>query len=218
MNARSHLQEADKEATLDAEDQNFREMITSIAYKNEDALSAFYGMTISRVYAAALRITARPEAAEEVAGDVYLQVWQQAERFDTTRGKVLGWLLTICRSRALDYLRRRDKAETYAEPEALRPDLHIDENDPQDILLTLERGSTVHKAMEGLDANQRQLIALAFFKGLSHQEISDYTGLPLGTVKSHINKSLSLLRAALAIDSATVAENKLHKSKFNSRS
>ncbi|MEO5574408.1 MAG: sigma factor, partial [Gammaproteobacteria bacterium] len=129
MDSITKLTDADEQAATDVED-NFRAMITSIAHKNEAALAAFYDTTIARVYAVALRITTRAEAAEEVASDVYLQVWQQAERFDTSRGRVMAWLLTICRSRALDYLRRRDKAESHPEPETLRPDLQIDENDP----------------------------------------------------------------------------------------
>ncbi|MEO5702539.1 MAG: sigma-70 family RNA polymerase sigma factor [Gammaproteobacteria bacterium] len=203
MDAETKSTAADEQAAIDVED-NFRAMITSIAHKNEAALGTFYDTTIARVYAVALRITKRAEAAEEVASDVYLQVWQQGERFDTSRGSVMAWLLTICRSRALDYLRRRDKAESHPEPETLRPDLQIDENDPQDLLLTTERSSTVYAALESLAPNQRQLIALAFFKGQSHQEISDYTGMPLGTVKSHLRKALSVLREMLCDDPATV--------------
>lgn len=207
MEAKTKSTAADEQAAIDVED-NFRAMITSIAHKNEAALGTFYDTTISRVYAVALRITRRAEAAEEVASDVYLQVWQQAGRFDTSRGRVLAWLLTICRSRALDYLRRRDKAEAHPEPETLRPDLQIDENDPQDLLLTMESSNTVYAALESLAPNQRQLIALAFFKGLSHHEISDYTGMPLGTVKSHLRKALSVLHEVLGGDPATVLDKK----------
>ena len=110
---------------------------------------------------------------------------------------MLSWLLTLCRSRTLDHLRHRDLAETHPDPQSLRPDLYTGDNDPQDLLQALETHSAIHAALRQLSATQRQLIALAFFKGFSHQEIARYSGLPLGTVKTHIYKAIELLRKSL---------------------
>lgn len=171
--------------------------LEKIAAKDENALAAFYDATVSRVYGLALRITRASHVAEEVTSDVYWQVWQQADRYDAARGKVLTWLLTLCRSRALDTLRRRDHAESCAEPELLITDSHSSDDDPLGLLLMVERDNTLHAALKTLDSTPRQLLALAFFKGLSHQEIADYTGMPLGSVKSVLRNAMGALKPIL---------------------
>lgn len=171
--------------------------LEKIAAKDESALAAFYDATVNRVYGLALRITRASHVAEEVTSDVYWQVWQQADRYDAARGKVLTWLLTLCRSRALDALRRRDPAESCAEPELLMTDSHSSNDDPLGLLLMVERDNTLHAALKTLDSTPRQLLALAFFKGLSHQEIADYTGMPLGSVKSVLRNAMGALKPIL---------------------
>lgn len=168
--------------------------VAAIAKGDEQALGAFYDATVSRVFGLALRIVRQRDAAEEVAEDVYMQVWQQAGRFDSSRGKPLTWLLTICRSRALDYLRREDEAISHPEPETLTAQPYDEHSDPQDLLLAIERNSRLHGILNQLSPVQRQLLALAFFRGLTHQEIADHTHLPLGTVKSHVRKALDTMR------------------------
>jgi RNA polymerase sigma-70 factor (ECF subfamily) len=182
------------------------EWVAHITHKDEAALGALYQASISRVWGLALRITRQPEAAEEVAEDVYMQVWRQAARFDARRGSVLAWLLTICRSRALDYLRRRDDAEPHPEPETLA-DETMAAADPQDLLLAVERDNRMYAVLDELDAVQRQLLALAFFKGLSHQEVSAHTGMPLGTVKTHLRKALAAMRISLGEGGAVVGNH-----------
>jgi RNA polymerase sigma-70 factor (ECF subfamily) len=127
-------------------------------------------------------------------------VWQTASNFDASRGKPIAWLLTICRSRALDHLRRRDPAETHAEPETLVGDRQTGGDDPQDLLLACERNRRLHSALERLTPTQRQLIALAFFRGLTHQEIAASARMPLGTVKTDIRRALTTLRESLQGD------------------
>lgn len=179
------------------QDLHYRAWLTEITQQNENAFAAFYDATIGRVYGVALRIARKPEAAEEVVSDVYLQVWRKAHLYDANRGRVIPWLLTICRSRALDMLRRNDEAESHPEPENLRPDLAIGNNDPADLLQVVEHHTALHAALHGLKPIQRQLIAMAFFSGLSHQETAAQCGLPLGTVKTHIRKALKQLQDTL---------------------
>ena len=182
---------------ITAEELRCRELLAAIAERDQGAMEGLYDITIGRAYGMALRITRRSDAAEDVVAEVYWQIWQQADRYDPQRGSALGWLLTICRSRALDHLRRRDKAELHPAPHELRPELDIDSENPQDLLSAVERDSVLHTALTGLSSQQRQLIALAFFRGLSHQEIADYTGMPLGSVKTQIRKALGALRNTL---------------------
>ena len=182
---------------LDAQETSLTGWLEKISAKDESALAAFYDATVNRVYGFALRITRSSHVAEEVVSDVYWQVWQQAERYDATRGKVLTWLLTICRSRALDTLRRRDPAEPCAEPELLITDSHSSKDDPLGLLLMVERNTVLHAALKTLDSIPRQLLALAFFKGFSHQEIADHTGMPLGSVKTVLRNAMGTLKPML---------------------
>lgn len=171
-------------------------MVERMVRGDEQALVDFYRATGARVYAFVSRIVG-PTQAEEVTADVYLQIWQQAQRYDATRGDTIQWLYTIARSRALDALRRCDRAECHPHPQDLRPDLYRDSDDPQTLLLALERGQALHTALASLSGEQRRVVELAFFLGLTHSEIARDTGWPLGSVKSLARRALQCLRTAL---------------------
>jgi RNA polymerase sigma-70 factor (ECF subfamily) len=181
-------------------------LIGRIAGQDEAALGELYDATAGRVYGLALRVLRDEQGAEEVAEEVFFQVWRQAGRYDPARGRPLGWLLNLARSRALDQLRRRDAALSHPDPTTL----HFDEaggglelfdgreaRDPQDLLAATEAHRGLHRALAALEPVPRQMVALAFFRGLTHEEIAACTELPLGTVKSHIRRALAALRAAL---------------------
>lgn len=185
------------ESTVRQSDTSYHELIARMVNRDESALAELYDATAARAYGLALRITGHASAAEEVVSDVYLQVWQQAQRYEPTRGSVLTWLLTICRSRALDSLRRREPAEAHPDPDALRSDVPSDEHDPLDLLMAFERNSALYAAIKTLNTTQQELLALAFFKGMTHQEIAAHTGKPLGTVKTNLRKSMQLIKSVL---------------------
>lgn len=179
------------------DDALYCELIARIAMDDENALGRLYDGTAGRLYALALRITRNAQDAEETVLDVFHQVWRQADQYDATRGRVLAWIMTICRSRALDVLRRRETAETHPDPDALRDNDMDPAADPQHWIELFQRDSAVRRALEQLPTTQRELLGLAFLRGLSHQEITDETGMPLGTVKTHIRKALSALQHVL---------------------
>jgi RNA polymerase sigma factor (sigma-70 family) len=171
--------------------------IDAIVDQDERALAALYDATFTRVFGIVKRIVRRTALAEEVVEETYFQVWRQAVRFDPARGLALTWLMAIARSRAIDALRQ--EARFQHEPVD-------DENDaqracearPSDQLLDLARHQAdLHQALMRLGAQPRQLVSLAFFRGLSHEEIAQQTCLPLGTVKSQIRRALSTLRQIL---------------------
>ncbi len=161
------------------------------------ALERLYRLTISRVFGAALRIVRCHATAEEVAEDVYVQVWHSAATFDAERGSPLAWLLTICRSRALDSLRRADKAILDPDPTERLDATRQVVPGLQDLLQATQEHAALHAAMSKLRAEQRQLLSLAFFRGLSYPEIAAAAQLPLGTVKSQIRRALATLREEL---------------------
>lgn len=174
--------------------------VAAMARGEHSALSALFKHCANRVYSVALRLLRLPEDAEEVVSDVFQQAWRDAVRFDPQRGTVEAWLLRIAHSRAVDRLRRR----------GARPDqnagLHPEEadaaytacEDAASALIELyESGSQVRRALAGLTPDQQRCIGLAFMEDLSHQEIAERLGLPLGTVKSHVRRGMLALRNQL---------------------
>lgn len=178
-------------------------LIARVMQQDEAALSELYAVMSGQVYAVALRFTRRVDAAEEVLQDTFWQIWRQAPRFDPARGTAVGWIMTIARSRALDTVRsvERDPVRTLRAISVDGIDI-IGESaaDPLDLLRDVRRDSLLHNALSALDPLRRQLIGLAFYRGLTHEEIASQTGLPLGTVKSHLRRALAALRQALGAD------------------
>lgn len=185
-----------------ASDPQLAAWIEAIVDHDESALAALYDATFSRVFGLVQRILRNTGMAEEVVEDAYFQVWRQAARFDPARGKPLTWLLAMARSRAIDALR----GEARFQHDALADDEYTQAAGPAapvDELLDLARHrSDLHQALMLLGAQPRQLVSLAFFRGLSHEEIAEQTQLPLGTVKSQIRRALLSLREVMGAGSA----------------
>ncbi len=183
-----------------ADDAHYRELILRIADGDETALADLYDATVGQAYAIALRITRHVQDAEDVVEAAYFQIWRSAHQYDTQRGRVLAWVLTIVRSRALDLLRRNEHVKLHAGLEAV--DEQSDERaaDPLQLIAMLQRDSAVHTAITQLPEVQRQLVALAFLRDLSHQQIAEHLAMPLGTVKTHIRKALGTLQRLLEND------------------
>lgn len=171
--------------------------LNAISKHDQSALARFYDLTVSRIYSVALRIVRHVHLAEEVVSDVYMQVWRDAQRYDNARGRVLGWLLIITRSRALDVLRRQDEAFSHPEPYELVSEPESEQKSAHDLLEAAQVGSVLREAMQNLTPLQRQLLSLAFFRGLTHSEIVEQSGIPLGSVKTHIRRALAALKSQL---------------------
>jgi RNA polymerase sigma-70 factor (ECF subfamily) len=170
-----------------------------MARGDEQALEALYDRTSSRVMGMTLRILGERASAEEAVLDVFSQAWRQASRYDPARGHVLAWLLNLARSRAIDLQRTRASAAARQAPlepvEALLKDLGPG---PDDSLAIRQRETRVRRALEMLPRLHRQAIMAAFFDGMTHTEIAQTLGAPLGTVKTRIRSGLLTLRDALA--------------------
>jgi RNA polymerase sigma-70 factor (ECF subfamily) len=174
-------------------------LVARMVEGDELALTEFYDRTVAKVYGLALRIVGIAALAEEVVVDTYHQAWREVRRYDGARGVPMAWLLMMCRSRALDALRSRDPAIPHEDPASLVDDtLQPRDADPLELLTAIEAHSALHAALVRLSPQQRQMVALAFFRGLTHEEIAAHAALPLGTVKSQIRRALDVLRRALA--------------------
>ncbi len=175
-------------------------LIGRIRFGDADALGSLYDLALGRVYGLALRVLRQPQDAEEVVGDVFLQVWDRAVSYCPERGAVMAWLLTLTWSRAVDRL-RRGRRQRLEQP--LHPDGHDDAYTPGEdgaapaLIERLDQAQAIQRALAALTPAQRHVLELAYQEELSQPEIAQRTGLPLGTVKSHARRGLAALRAAL---------------------
>ncbi len=172
------------------------ELMDAIAARDAEALSALYDRHAPGVMGVCLRILRDRAEAEEVTGDVFIEIWNRAERFDPTRGHPVAYLLSLARSRAIDRRRasvRRERiflAPDYSEPRSAA--------DPfQDSSIAQMRGHLEH-ALADLQPGQRAALELAYFDGMTHTEVAARLGEPLGTVKTRIRQGLLSLRDRLA--------------------
>jgi RNA polymerase sigma-70 factor (ECF subfamily) len=176
------------------------ELVDRIKRGDSSALDALYERYSSPVYSLVWKILQKPEEAEDVAIDVFWQVWRQAGRYDPSRGAPAAWIFTVARSRAIDRLRARHRREDRtisSDDPAVNLD-PMDENAAPDLVASFRQTrDTVRASMKTLSAVQREAIELAFFKGLTHVEIAQQLGQPLGTIKTRIRQGLIKLRATL---------------------
>ena len=179
------------------------ELLRGIASGDAASLGAFYNRHSGTVLALCLRILGTRADAEEVLGDVFWQVWEQAGRYDPARGNAVPWLLILARSRAVDRLRavgRRKRLLVESdrpEPAGLRADPPASSADPYKETVLSQQRTRIEAALARLDPAQRRAIELSFFEDLSHSEIAEILGEPLGTIKSRIRQGLIRLREGL---------------------
>jgi len=180
---------------LSAQPDDLRALLDGIADRNQRAMAMFYDATINRVYGLIQNIIYDESLVGEVISDVYFQVWNRAGDYDESRGSIIGWLLMQARTRAIDLLRkhRRHATVTGDDQEVAAPD-HLNADQ---IVLALEQGHAIQKALAQLNPIQRQLITLAFYRDMSHSELAEHMQIPLGTVKSHLRRALIALKKHL---------------------
>jgi RNA polymerase sigma factor (sigma-70 family) len=208
---RALLSRDDEEAERAAQqNERLAGLLLRTAERDQQAFAAFYDETFKQAFAVARRIVLSTESAEDVLEDAYFQVWREAARFDGGRGRALTWLLMMVRSRALDHLRRRDPVQSLEQTEhrlgSSDGGEYIDTQavhegypgNPHDLLDATRRESAIHTALAALRPVERQIIALAYFRDLSHQEIATTCRMPLGSVKTIIHRAHGKLRTILA--------------------
>jgi RNA polymerase sigma-70 factor (ECF subfamily) len=176
-----------------------RQLIGDVAAGSAEALGRLYDRHAAAAYGLARRIVQQPEAAEEVVQDVFAQIWREAGRYQRDRASVAGWILMVARTRAIDHLRARRARPDVAQavgPSAL-PTLTSGQRDPERLTMSAEESGRVRSALQELPAVQRDLVELAYFEGMTHTEIAERTGVPLGTVKTRLRTAMHTLRGRL---------------------
>ena len=176
------------------------ELVERIRQGDQAALDLLYGRYSSPVYSLVWKILQNAEESEDVALDVFWQIWRQADRYDPSRGAPPAWIFTLARSRAIDRLRARNRRED-RNVSIDDPAVHIDPLDetatPDQVVSFRQTRDAVREAMKNLSPVQREAVELAFLKGMTHVEIAEQLGQPLGTVKTRIRQGLIRLRRHL---------------------
>jgi len=155
-----------------------------------------YSRYVGLVYSTAFRVLNSRTDAEDVAQDVMFMIWEKSPLFDSAKGKPATWILTMARNKAIDRLRslqRRFRLQDEVESETLVQESAHDRQ-PADDLDATERGEMVRAAVSKLSSEQREVIEMAYFGGLTQQEIAERLGEPLGTVKARIRRGMLRLK------------------------
>lgn len=175
--------------------------LQAAAHGDASAFERFYDATVGYAHAFGHRLLPAADV-EDVLADTYLQVWRECARFDARRGSPVTWLLGIVRNRAIDLLRHRMASPERSTSDGQLPEACCDAASPPDLLETTRMGCELRAALACLSAQERWLLGLAYFRDLTHAQISQATHLPLGTVKSCILRAQAKLRQHLCPDIA----------------
>lgn len=157
---------------------------------DEYAMASLFDRYSKIVYSVALRVLRDPAAAEDVLQEIFMQLWRNPDGFVAGRGSLGGWLAVVSRNRSIDALRRKRPTECVEEM-ALASNYNLADEAERNNMMEKARG-VIHQ----LPAEQRKTLEMAFFDGLTHSEIAEMTGDPLGTVKTRIRSALTTLRKA----------------------
>lgn len=174
------------------------ELLAQVGTGDRAAFGALYDTTAARVFGLVRRLVVDPAQAEEVTQDVYLEIWQNAPRFDPARGSALTWMFTLAHRRAVDRVR--------ASQASRERDLRIGARDldvPVDTVAEAVEVRVEHERVQGalgeLSELQRECVSLAYYGGLTQREIADRLEVPLGTVKTRLRDGMIRLRTALGV-------------------
>jgi RNA polymerase sigma-70 factor (ECF subfamily) len=157
---------------------------------DEHAMSTLFDRYSKVVYSVALRVLRDPASAEDVLQEVFMQIWRNPDSFVATRGSLGGWLAVVSRNRSIDALRRKRPTDS-VDDIALASNYNLADEAERNNMMDKAR-TVIHL----LPVEQRKTLEMAFFDGLTHSEIAEMTGDPLGTVKTRIRSALTTLRKA----------------------
>ncbi len=175
-------------------------LLSRCALQDQRAFGALYEASSAKLFGVAVRITRRRDWAEEVLQESFVKIWHHAGSYNSGKSAPMTWMTAIVRNRSLDWLRRPQELRTLRtgeEQEALLSAIPEEGPGPEDLASLAAQARMLHECMEHLSDDQKRSITLAFFHGLSHGELADKMGKPLGTVKTWIRRGLDKLKGCL---------------------
>ena len=178
------------------------ELMDRLANRDLAAFEALYDRYGDLVYSVSLRVVGDTYVAEDVTQDVFMRVWRRPEQFDLARGKFVTWLLSVTRNRSIDHRRSQSRRLRHESLPSIQEDEDVlpsedTRDDPALATVLADERAAVRAAIETLPAEQKLAIQLAYFGGLTQQEIANKLGHPLGTVKTRIRLGMQKMRGAL---------------------
>jgi RNA polymerase sigma-70 factor (ECF subfamily) len=174
------------------------ELLRRIAARDRVALSEFYDQTARPLFSIACRILGNTADAEEAIQDVFVQIWMKAGMFDAAKGQPFHWVLALTRNRCIDVLRARQRRlRIIVDADGDESIERVAESTPAETQLGGTDAAAIQNAVNTLPKEQRQAIEMAFFRGLTHQEIAESLNEPLGTIKARIRRGMLKLREDL---------------------
>lgn len=173
-------------------------LLAACARRDRSAFARLYDASAAKLYGVALRILRREDWAEEVLQECYVSIWTHAPEYRAGLAAPMTWMTSIVRNRCLDWL-RRPRPEVSDEDGAIIERAESENPGPLAQLERLTQARALARCLQGLDARQRQAIALAFYDGLSHAELARHMGEPLGTVKTWVRRGLLRLKDCLEL-------------------
>jgi RNA polymerase sigma factor (sigma-70 family) len=185
---------------VDASEAHDQELVRRLCLGDEEAFRGLFGRYAPSAKALALRVVRQSHLAEEIVQEAFLAAWRHPEGYDDERGSVRSWLMGMVHHRAVDVVRREEAYHRRVEDSipAAMEDTTLDHADEVVEALGLpEERRTVRAALDELPAEQRDVLMMMYFGGLSQSQIAKKTGLPLGTVKSRTLLGMRRLRASL---------------------
>jgi RNA polymerase sigma-70 factor (ECF subfamily) len=169
-------------------------ILEAVARGDRQAFARLYERTSAKLYGICLRLLGNEAEAEDVLQDVYVTVWQKAERFDRGRASPITWLAVLARNKGIDRLRRR---ATRSEPIEAAAEVEDESPLPFELVRQKQEAGRLSDCLEELDERPRAMIRAAFLDGATYPELAEREGVPLGTMKSWIRRAMQRLRGCL---------------------
>ncbi|WP_394253248.1 ECF RNA polymerase sigma factor SigK [Arthrobacter pityocampae] len=174
------------------------DLLTRIARQDRTAFALFYEQTSKRVYGLARRVLIDPELSEDATQEVYLQVWNTADRFNPALGSPMAWLMTLAHRRAVDKVRSEQSASD-REARYGAATQTVDHDDVVDTVTQRLEAETVVRCLDTLTATQQESVKLAYYGGLTYREVAEKLGVAVPTIKSRIRDGLLRLKTCLGV-------------------
>ena len=171
------------------------DLLARVAARDREAFSAVYKATSGKLWGIVVRILPRKDVAEDVLQDVYVRIWERAVSFDPAKASPITWMATIARNRAIDEVRRKSPVSIEDTPESL--EVEEDIPSPLDNAQMSEDLRRLQQCLQGLDAERRVIVLLAYYNGLCRDELAKRFSHPVATIKTWLHRSLAQLRKCL---------------------
>ena len=177
-------------------------LMAAIAGRDVLAFSALYDRYVDLVFSTALRVLASRDSAEDTVQDVFVRIWTRPEAYVPERGRFVSWLISVTRNRSVDEIRAQSRRRRREIPPAVDGEYSperevVDDCEPAELVQLNEERLSVRRALVDLPFEQRRALELAYFGGMTHQEIARALHEPLGTIKTRIRLGMQKLRRAL---------------------